>query len=183
MDCDVVEINCRCYSVIYSLLYDHLSNFDGYKSTRHDDDLIVEFKIGDENIRINFTNHFKENIHVGLIGWAMNRSKVFSDECRKWTRRFFSRHRTVPSIIVCFFAEWKYHPDVMKIAELEGDELMDREIGDKLARELGAVKYIEYSEETGRGVKILMDEIAFAGIGKIKDDEKRRNKQKRCVVT
>ena len=60
---------------------------------------------------------------------------------------------------------------------------MDREIGDKLARELGAVKYIECSEETGRAAKTLTDEIAFAGIGKMKNDEKRRNKRKRCVVT
>ena len=184
MDCDVVEINCKCYSFIYSLLHLHLSNFDGYKCTRHDDGgLIVEFKIGGEIIRINFTNHFEENIHVYVIGCFMDRSKVFSDVCRRWTRSFFSLYPTVPIIILCFDAERKYRPDKMKEAELKRDKLMDREIGDKLARELGAVKYIEYSEETGRGAKILIDEIAFAGIGKMKDDEERRNKRKRCVVT
>ena len=184
MNCDLVNINCLCLSVISDLLYYRLSNLDGYKCTWHyDRDLIVEFKIGDENIRINFREDFKENIHVGVIGWLMDRSKMFSDNCRKQTRSFFSRHPTVPIKIFCSYAEWKYDPGRMKIAELEGDELMNREIGDKLARELGAVKYIECSEETGRGVKILIDEIAFAGIGKMKDDEKRRNKQKRCVVT
>ena len=186
MDCDVVEINCECFSGIYGiyeLLYHHLSNFDGYKCTRHDDDLIVEFKIGGENIRINFTNHFKENIHVGMIDSLMNRSKEFSDDCREYAGWFFSRPPTVPIIIVCSHSELKYDPGEMKEAELKGDKMMDREIGDKLARELGAVKYIEYSKETGRGAKILIDEIAFAGIGKIKDDEKRSSKRKGCVVT
>ena len=183
MDCDVVEINCMCISVISDKLYDHLSNLDGYKWTRHDDGLIVEFKIGDENIRINFTNKFIENIHVYVIECSMVRSKYFSDWCREYAQLVFSLHPTVPIIIVCYYAEWKYRPGKMKEAELDGDELKDREIGDKLARELGAVKYIEYSKETGRGAKILIDEIAFAGIGKMKDDEERRNKRKRCVVT
>ena len=183
MNCDVVEINCWCLSVISDKLYDHLSNFDGYKWTRHDDGLIVELKIGDENIRINFTDDFKKNIHVGVIDCFMYRLKYFSDRCREWTQLVFSRHPTVPIIIVCSRAEWKYNPGLMKIAELDGDELMNRKIGDELARELGAVKYIEYSYKTGRGVKILIDEIAFAGIGKMKNDEKRRNKRKRCVVT
>ena len=181
MDCDVVEINCKCFSVISGLLHRHLSNFDEYKCTRHDDDgLMVEFKIGGENIRINFTDEYIENIHVGLIGLFMYRLKWFNDECRKNARLFFSLYPTVPFIIVCNNAQWKC-PGKIKEAELEGDEIMNREIGDKLARELGAVKYIEYSEETGRGVKILFDEIAFAGIGKMKDDEKRRNKRKRCI--
>ena len=181
MDCDVVEINCWCFSDINCSL--HFSNFDGYKCTWHGGDLIVEFKIGGENIRINFTDDFEENIHVGVIVLLMHPSKVFRDWCREDARWFFSRHPTVPIIIVCSHAEWKYHPGEMKEADLEGDEIMNREIGDELARELGAVKYIEYSEETGRGAKILIDEIAFAGIGKMKDDEKRRSKRKRCVVT
>ena len=188
MDCDV-EINCKClagrYDLLrlYDLLHRHLSNFDGYKCTRYDGGLILEFNIGDENIRINFTNDFEENIHVGVLECSMVRSKLFSDVCREHARSFFSLHPTVPIIIACSHAEWKYDPGKMKEAELNGDEMMDREIGDKLSRELGAVKYIEYSNETGRGTKILIDEIAFAGIGKMKDNEKRRNKRKRCVVT
>ena len=186
MDCDVVEINCECFSFTSGLLFLHLSNLDGYKCTWHDDDndgLIVEFKIGGENIKIHFRSNFKENIHVRVFGLFMDRSKKFSDGCREQTRSIFWRHSTVPIIFVCFDAELKYDPGKMKRAELEGDKLMDREIGDKLARELGAVKYIECSLKTGRGAKILIDEIAFAGIGKMKDDEKRRNKRKRCVVT
>ena len=182
MDCDVVEINCECFLDIDYSLYRHLSNFDGYKCRRHDDDLIVEFKIGGKNIRINLTNDFKENFHVGVIQCCMVRSNEFSDVCRESARLYSSRLPTVPIIIVCSDAEWKYRPDKMKEVELEGDELMNREIGDELARRFGAVKYIEYSEKTKRGAKILIDEIAFAGIGKMKDDENRRNERKCCVV-
>jgi len=53
--------------------------------------------------------------------------------------------------------------------------------GDKLVREIGAVKYIEYSSISGRGYKILFDEMYFAYLGKLKDDEKSR-KRKRCNV-
>ena len=126
MGCDVVEIDCWCSSVIYLLLHYLLSNFVGYKWTRHDGDLMVEFKIGGENIRINLTNHFKENIHVCVFDLPMDRLKKFSVYCREWTRRFFSRHPTVPIIILCFDAERKYDPDLMKEAELEGDEMIDR---------------------------------------------------------
>ena len=183
MGFDVVEIKCMCFSDINYSLHRHLSNFDEYKWTLHDGGFIVEFKIGDENIRINFTNKFEENIHVGVIDWPIDRSKEFSYDCRECSRVFFSRHPTVPIIIVCRNAERKYDPGQMKEAELQGDKMMDREIGDKLARELGAVKYIKCSLETGRRAKILIDEIAFVVIGKMKDDEKRRNKRKRCVVT
>ena len=189
MDCDVVEINCQCGFVIYESLHFRLSKFDGYELTELVDGLIVEFKLGDETIRINFRDDFQENIHVYVIGSTMNRSKKFSNwyfsrrDIRKYAGLFFSRTPTVPIIIICFDDERKYDPGEMKEAELKGDKMMDREIGDKLARELGAVKYIEYSYKTGRGVKILIDEIAFAGIGKMKDDEKRRNKRKRCIKT
>ena len=98
----------------------------------------------------------------------MNRSSEFSDYCG-YARPLFRKHSTAPIIIVCFDAERKYRPGLMKEAELNGNKMVNQEIGDKLARELGAVKYIECSDETGRGAKILLiDEIAFAGIGKIK---------------
>ena len=49
--------------------------------------------------------------------------------------------------------------------------MMTRKIGNKLAQELGAVKYVEYSDETEQGAKILINETAFACIGEIKDEK------------
>ena len=46
-------------------------------------------------------------------------------------------------------------------------------MGDQLARDIGAVKYVEYSLKSGREYKILIDEIVFAHFSKLKDQEHR----------
>ena len=178
MDSEFLKINCLCFYVIFDLLHHHLSNFDEYKCIRLGDGLIVDLNIDGKNIRINLTNRWMKNIDVCLVGCWMNPSNEFSYAVSKDAQYYWKYFPTVPIIIVCGHAEWKYDPGEMKKAELKDDKMMSREIGDKLARELGAVKYIEYSNKTGRGVKILIDEIAFAGIGKINNDEKRRNIEK-----
>ena len=97
-------------------------------------------------------------------------AKQDADYCKKYLP-------TVPIILVCKFTELKYCQDQLREAELSGDKIITREIGDKLAREIGAVKYIECSEESGKGAKILIDKVAFAGIEKIQNDEKRLKNQ------
>ena len=59
--------------------------------------------------------------------------------------------------------------------------MISRKIGDKLANEIGAVKYIECSDESGRGVKILFDEIAIVGLEQV-HIEKQRKKTRNCDV-
>ena len=49
-----------------------------------------------------------------------------------------------------------------------------REKIDKLAREVCALKYVECSLTSWRGYKILFDEIAFAYLSKLKDNEEKR---------
>ena len=179
---DVVKINCLCSSTVLDSLPYYLLNLDEYKFTDQEDDLIVEFKIGGKNIRIKLTWVEMENIHVYLVDSFMNRSNEFSDDARRSAQYWRKQHPTVPFMLVCIFAERKHRPGEMKKAELNGDDMMNRQIGDKLAHEIGAVKYVECSNETGRGAKILIDEIAFAGIEKIKDDEKRRGKKKCNII-
>ena len=53
---------------------------------------------------------------------------------------------------------------------------MTQTMGDKLARDLQAIKYIKFSIKTGRGIKIFVDEVLYAGLGKILDNKK----QLRC---
>ena len=176
MDSKAVEINCWCYLFDFISLNHHLSNFDEYKCTKLEDDLIVELKIDGESIRINLTDGRMDAIHVCLIGCQMDSSNKFNYDAKLPVQYYKEHFPTASIFIVCYDIEWKYLPDKLKRAELEGDNLMSREIGDKLAREIGAVKYIEYSNEIGRGVKILIDEIAFTGISKIKHDKKQREK-------
>ena len=174
MNSKFLEINCWCGIFAFHSLHCHLSNFDEYKCTVKDDGLTVDLKVDGESIRINLTKRWMENIHVCLADWWMKRSKKFSEIAKDNAEFYKKNFQTVPIIIICFGLERKYHPGEIKYDELDGGKMMNRKIGDKLARKLGAIKYIEYSDETGRGAKILIDEIAFAGIGKTKDDKKRR---------
>jgi len=47
--------------------------------------------------------------------------------------------------------------------------------GNQLAQEIGAIKYVQLNSKSGRGANILINEIAYAGLGKVKE-------LKRCVT-
>ena len=182
MGSEVVEINCLCFHFIFDSLRRHLSYFNECKCTEKRDDLIVDLKLSGKEIKINLTYKWMRSIHVCVVDRIIGRSNEFSDVASDRAQEFRNDYPNAPIIIACNFVEGKYRPGAIKQAELNGDKMMTRKIGDKLARELGAVKYIEYSGKTGRGAKILIDEIAFAGIGKIKDDEKQHNKRKCSIL-
>ena len=59
-------------------------------------------------------------------------------------------------------AELKNFPRELKHVELAERKVLNMTMGDELAQDIGAVKYVEYSLKTGRGFKILIDEIVFA---------------------
>ena len=195
MDSEVVEIDCWCFYVKFGLGR-HLSRFDEYKWARQESgDFTVDLKINGKNVRVNLTENLAKNIDVYLVERPMDRSKEFKHHLSvrdgfNWSVQFYRKaFPTVPVIVVCQQSEFKYSSSYLKDAELNGDEMMTRKIGDKLVRELDAVKYIEYSGKSGRGAKVLIDEIAFAGIAKIKDDiakikndEKQRIKRKCSIM-
>jgi len=57
--------------------------------------------------------------------------------------------------------------------------MINKKMGDELARELGAVKYLEFfKEDFGRRDIIVLDEVAFAGLGKIKDEKEKQERTK-----
>ena len=69
-------------------------------------------------------------------------------------------------------------PCTLKDAELAGREMFTRKMGNQLARDIGAVKYIECSTESGRCLKIVLDEIAFTYFAKLKDVEEQQERIK-----
>ena len=83
---------------------------------------------------------------------------------------FKNDHPKAAVILACIDAENKFNPRVKRQYELAGMKMLNRNIGNELANEIGAVKYIEYSRKTGRGAKILVDEIIYAGLSKLKDE-------------
>ena len=75
--------------------------------------------------------------------------------------------------------EEKHKLGNVRNAENLGEKRFNQEMGNKLAREIGAVKYIECSWQSGRGCKILIDEIVTAYLEKRKTDaiKKRKSNQ------
>ena len=138
-----------------------------------DDNFIVNLVINGKSTRINVTTVWKRNMHVCVVDMWMSSSSYFSDYVKYQVSRCKKYFPTVPIVIANFYGKEKHRLRELKKAELAGDKMMNRKIGDELARKLGAVKYIEWSFKTGRGAKILIDEIAFAGLGKIIEIEER----------
>jgi len=50
-----------------------------------------------------------------------------------------------------------------------GEYNMNQTRGNRLAHEIGAIKYVQWNSGSGRGTKILIDEIAFAGLERLKE--------------
>ena len=81
---------------------------------------------------------------------------------------------TIPFIIVGTDAQLKHYHLSLQSVERMGHKIIDRKRVNKLAREIGAVKYLECSSVSWRGYKILFDEIASAYFSKLKDEEEKR---------
>ena len=113
------------------------------------------------------------------------------DTKRRW--KLFKKRHPHTSVILC---ENEYS---WKMMEAKGKDYFKRSVKAKemfinclskykineskrneLVKEFGAVKFVRYNSESGRGKKILLDEIAYAGLGKIMDERERS--QKHCNV-
>jgi len=98
---------------------------------------------------------------------------------QKLASTYKKRHSSTPLILFGHDTELIQQPKEAKKVLLRGYKIMNQTKGNQLARKIGAVKYVECSEQTGRGVKILIDEIAYAGIENLMTQ---REIKKRCNV-
>ena len=108
---------------------------------------------------------------VYIVGW-----RIDSTDCSAMVKRRASRCKLQypeAPIIVIREASLKYIPSNLKDLELAGQEVFNKKMGEELAWDIGVVKFVEYSSKIGRGLKILIDEIAFAYLSKLKDEEDR----------
>ena len=186
MDSEFVIINCFCTgfptNFFMRFLKEHLSQYSNCKIAKiEDDDFVARLKIGDKNIKIKVSTKRGDDINVCMIIRLITTFSLFSKAVRLRTSECNEHFPTTPVIIVGTYDKRRHKPEEIKKAEIAGDKIIDRKIGDGLARELGAVKFVEFSQESGRGARILIDEIAYAGLGKIKDDEK-QHKNGKCAV-
>ena len=91
-----------------------------------------------------------------------------------WSKQKYPESPT----IVVWNASLKSDPRNLKDLELAGQKVLNKKMGDELARDIGAVKYVEFSSKSGRGVKTIIDEIVLAHFSKLKDEEDRGRMKK-----
>jgi len=143
----------------------------GYEIKRLDDaggGYAYNFKIDGRNVTINMWNKWSYAYDVCLLGCFVDSDKDRIDMVKQYAVACKQRSLTSPVLMVGNVTS-KCLPKRVKNAELAGRKMVNRKIGDKLAQELGAIKYIEYSWRNGRGHKILLDEITFAHFSKLED--------------
>ena len=168
-----VECHCDDLSSLFNLIDGEQFQKLGYEVTWLDDwDQAVEFPLDGRKVKINLRDKWEGNFDVCVVEWLIDEAE-FIDEMKDDARRCKQQCPNA-SIIVVGDAQWKNDPETMGKAELKGRKFINRKMGDKLAREVGANKYVEYSWQNGRGIKILFDEIAYAYFAKLKDEEERR---------
>ena len=175
MNTEIITIYCRDYHFFFFLADDvireNLTDY-GYKVERGQNfEVVFDFTIVGRNVRIIVSGGRMKHCDVCIVGWRID-STDYSAMVKRRASRCKQQYPDAP-IFVIREASLKYIPSKLKDLELAGQKVFNRKMGDELARDIGAVKYVEYSSKTGRGFKILLDEIAFAYLSKLKDEEDR----------
>ena len=177
MNAEIIKIECSYYDGWLPLYLPDHEQFEelGYNVLWLFDKGIVVFTLGGREVMVHFKAGWGEDhTNVHLISWGIHETN-FIDRINRAASEYKSERPTVP-IIVAGDNRFKNYAEAMGEAELEGRKFINQKMGDKLAREVGANKYVEFSMESGRGFKILFDEIAYAYFAKLKDEEERRLK-------
>ena len=189
----MVTVNCLIHSFLFMDVFaDQLKMHEEYTITRINDcNFNVKLFIANQIVRLIVTNDFKkQDIDVCLVCYSISQSTFIGFEASSNSTFIDMAHQAVkycqmwfpavPIIISCDDVEVKHEPDELKRAALAGRKIFNRQMGDELANKVGAVKYVPWSRQSGKGTKFLFDEIAFAGLGKLKD--KNEENMKWCTV-
>ena len=188
MNSEIIEIKCSLFVNVGFLR--HFPKYRDYKIIRRNG-LIVQFPIDGKTVRISVVPigvdskpvrvisaknlkatvslKWRNDSDVCVIDQFVSPSRDFIKIAKDRVRAYQKVCPTSSIILVGNHDRWKGELERMKKAELKGDKLMNRKIGNQLANEIGAVKYLEYSCENGRGVETLFDEIALAHLERLKE--------------
>jgi len=170
----MININCYCIGTIFYYCFEslpnHISEYKEYKLSYENDEVIVE--IQNKNVRIKITHEEGSDIHVCLAGNSSHYPSSFCKEIKSRASFYQTKFPEVAILIAGNFTEKNTDLDIMKDVEINGVKMHDQNMYDTLARSVGAIKYVEFAWKSGRGAKILIDEIACAGIIKLKQLEK-----------
>lgn len=108
---------------------------------------------------------------VFLICFSVMSPASFENVKEKWNPEVNHHCPGVPCIIVGTQIDLREDPTLLEKLARQKQKPIEFQQGDKLARELGAVKYVECSALTQKGLKNVFDEVSFCGHreGGIKD--------------
>ena len=181
MNADEVTIECHYHGWVPLFFLSDQAQYEklGYEvASLGGFDQEVTFTLDERKVKINVWRPAgNRDVDVCVVRWFVDRDD-FIDEVKREERRYKHKWPTTP-IIVVGDAWWKNDPKSIKKAELEGRKFINRKMWNKLARKIGANKYVEFSRKSERGIKIVFDEIVYAYFAKLKDEEERRESETR----
>ena len=135
--------------------------------------ILIDFVLDGRNVRILKTSEYRSDVDVCILnGWLLG-FPLSLDDIKRRVSYCQDAHPTAPIIIFGHWGHSKHDIALQGHYESTQNRPINRKSGDEFAREVGAVKYVECSHKTGRGYKILFDEIAFAYFSKLKDEEEK----------
>ena len=178
---EMIAIHCHDYSKSFrdlAYLYgETLCKNNGYKFERCKYELTIDLTINGKNVRIMTSRRPMKHCDVCVVGSWIS-SADFSAKVKQQASWCKEQYPEAP-IIVVGDAWLRYDSAQLKSAALAGRKTFNKTMGNRLAQDLSAVKYIECSYKSGRGLKILIDEIVFAYFSKLSDEEEQQEREKK----
>lgn len=98
---------------------------------------------------------------VFLVCFSVTSPASFENVKEKWFPEVHHHCPGVPCLIVGTQVDLREDPQVMEKLQRQKQRPVTSEAGERLARELGAVKYVECSALTQKGLKNVFDEVHF----------------------
>jgi cell division control protein 42 len=98
---------------------------------------------------------------VFLVCFSVTSPASFENVKEKWFPELHHHCPGVPCLIVGTQVDLRENPQVMEKLQRQEQRPVAPEQGERLARELGAVKYVECSALTQKGLKNVFDEASI----------------------
>jgi GTPase SAR1 family protein len=98
---------------------------------------------------------------VFLVCFSVTSPASFENVKEKWFPEVHHHCPGVPCLIVGTQVDLRDDPQVMEKLSRQKQRPVSSEAGERLARELGAVKYVECSALTQKGLKNVFDEVSI----------------------
>ena len=101
---------------------------------------------------------------VFLVCFSVTSPASFENVKEKWFPEVHHHCPGVPCLIVGTQIDLRDDPQVLEKLQRQKQRPITVEQGERLARELGAVKYVECSALTQKGLKNVFDEVRAVGL-------------------